>query len=89
MGQQSKPVTIMANTTPETTRVTLKGMVEPPAGAPAMPLEPQKTPNPQKPVAPADKMNRAAYLRLLPSGRFLQEDRSLHRSELASGAWNF
>jgi hypothetical protein len=57
MGQQSKPVTIMANTTPETTRVTLKGMVEPPAGAPAMPTEAQKTPNPQKPVAPADKMS--------------------------------
>lgn len=51
MGQQSKPVTIMANTTPETTRVTLKGMVEPPAGAPAMPAEAQK------PVAPADKMS--------------------------------
>ncbi|MBK8473994.1 MAG: DUF1573 domain-containing protein [Sphingobacteriales bacterium] len=51
MGQQSKPVTIMANTTPETTRVTLKGLVEPPAGAPAMPTEAQK------PVAPADKMS--------------------------------
>ena len=57
MGQQSKPVTIMANTTPETSRVTLKGMVEPPAGAPAMPAEAQKPQTPQKPVAPADKMN--------------------------------
>ena len=62
MGQQSKPVTIIANTEPEQTRVTLNGMVEQPAGTPAPPTQavdhgdhkhPHEAATPATPATPA------------------------------------
>jgi hypothetical protein len=59
MGQQSKPVTIIANTEPEQTRVTLNGMVEQPAGTPAPPVQAanpaadHKHPHPHEAATPA------------------------------------
>lgn len=73
MGQQSKPVTVLANTEPNSTRVTLNGMVEQPAGTPAPTPAPaavdhgdHKHPH-EATAASAAKPNKAAAMSAKPS----------------------